>query len=90
MSGFSATVRFGRRFHLLVDGADAELLRMGRALGVHGLAVQEDVASIPAIGAREALDESGLAGPVLAEEGVDLAGRELEAHAIKGERAGNL
>ena len=48
--------------------------RRPRAGDVHRLAVEANLAGVPAIGAAENLHQRGLAGAVLAEEHVDVAG----------------
>src|SRR4029453_16516653 len=58
-----------------------------RALEVHLLAVEEDLALVGDLGAREALDERGLARAVVADHGEHLAREELEAHPVEADDA---
>ena len=64
---------FGHEAELLVDQSDAELARAPRRLDPLRRAVDEDVAGIVGIAAGEHPHESGLAGSVLADDGVNLA-----------------
>src|SRR6266545_2371811 len=55
-----------------------------RAVEADRLAVQEDLALVGDEGARERLDEGRLAGAVVADDGLDLAGEQLEVAAVQG------
>ena len=68
---------------LLVHRRDAEVERGGRAGDGDRLALPEDLALVGAVGARQHLDERGLAGTVLAEQAVHLAGANVEGHALE-------
>jgi hypothetical protein len=68
----------GAEVDLLVDRADAGLLRLRRAGEPYGRAVQGDGAAVQGVDPGQHLDEGGLAGAVLAEQCVDLAGEEPE------------
>ena len=86
---------------LLVDGGDAVALG-GLDVGeLDGLAVDEDAAGVRLVDAGHHLDQRGLAGAVLAEEHLDLAGADLHgdvvddgdraegfAHPLEGEQCG--
>ena len=68
----------GLELELLVHGADAELLRVGGILDVDGRAGQVNRATVGLVDAAEDLDQGGLAGAVLAHQGVHLARAEIE------------
>src|SRR3954449_6176130 len=67
---------------LLVDHGDPQLLGVARAVEAHLLALQLDVAVVPALGLGEQLHQRGLAGAVLAGHGVHLAPAHLEVDAV--------
>ena len=67
----------GQEAQLLVDDADAQLVRMGRAADLDRLASELDRAGGRRLVAREDLQERRLAGAVLAEEPVDRAALDL-------------
>ena len=69
---------------ILMDEGDRQLLgdRIDRA------AAQPDLAAVGAVHARQDLDQRRLAGAVLAQQSVDLAGPHLEVDGIERERAG--
>jgi hypothetical protein len=75
---------------LLVDGGDARLLGLARARDHDGAAVEDAFALVAGIDAGEDLDQRGLAGAVLADDGVDLAPAQPQArvhqrgHAAEG------
>ena len=70
---------------VLVDGRDAGVQSVpGRPEG-HRLAVDGERALVRRVDAREGLDQGRLAGPVVAEEAVDLAGPDLERDAFEGD-----
>src|SRR4051794_23477877 len=75
-----------RRGHreVLVDGLDAGLLGVVRALEVHGLAVEQDLAGVGDDVTGEDLDQAGLAGPVVADDREHLPGAEVEVRAVDG------
>ena len=58
----------------------------GRAMAV-GLAVEQHLARIECMDAGQQLDQGRLAGAVLAEQGQDRAGADVEVDAVDGERA---
>ena len=66
---------------LLVHRRDAELERGLGCGDLDGLAEPRDRAAVGAVHAGERLDERGLAGTVLAEHAVHLAGADVEVHA---------
>ncbi len=71
-----------RRF--LVDGGDTELLCLGCIPRSERLTGQGHGAFVGRVDPGHQLDQGGLARPVLADQGVDLAGTEREVHV--GER----
>ena len=78
----------GQQVHLLIDGTDTQLLGLQGRTGVDRGAVQDDRAPVPAIGAGQALDQRGLARAVLAQQGVDLARRDVQVDIVQRARAG--
>ena len=69
---------------VLVDDLDAEVGRVLRAVDRDGLAVEEDLALVDRVDAGDALDQRRLAGAVVADEGHDLAGRDVEVDLVEG------
>jgi hypothetical protein len=69
---------------VLVHGCDPEGGRGLRAADVHRLAGEEDLALVGRVGAGDDLDQRGLAGAVVADEGDDLAGGDLEVDLRQG------
>src|SRR5206468_1700079 len=67
----------------LVDDVDAEVHRPLGGIDHDGLAVENNLAAVRLLGAGQDLHERRLAGAVLADEGVDLAGTHLEADAVE-------
>ena len=65
-----------------MDDADPEVLRGPGRGDVHG-PLEPDRAGVAAVDAGEDLHQGGLAGPVLADQGVDLTGTELEAAVVE-------
>jgi hypothetical protein len=78
----------GAEIDLLVDRADAELLRLLRGARGDGLAGEQDAAGVRLVEAGQHLDQRGLAGPVLAHQRVHLAGVKAQAHALQRLHAG--
>lgn len=72
----------------LVDGGDAEAHGGDGRLERDVFAAPGDPSVVGLVGAGEDLDEGGLAGAVLAEEAVDLAGLDVEVDAVEGADAG--
>ena len=68
---------------LLIDGADAGLQRVGGTFGMDLAAGDADGAAVARQHAGHGLDEGRFAGPVLAEQGMDLAGAKLEIDAVQ-------
>src|SRR3546814_6139313 len=60
------------------------LLGIARIADVGRLAIDEDVAGIAPVGAGEDLDQRRLAGAVVAEQGDDLAGIEVDRRILHG------
>ena len=73
---------------VLVHHPDPGLDRVARRVEVHRLAVEPDLALVRPVQADEDVRERALAGAVLAEERVHLAGRGLEVDAVVREDAG--
>ena len=75
---------------LLVDHAEAQVAAGSRVRDVHLLALERDGAGILAVDAGQDLHERGLAGAVLADEGMHLAGAQLELGVHQGLDAGEV
>lgn len=73
---------------LLVDTLDAMLTGQSGGHGLIGLAVYRDGAAVRGMGAGDGLDEGGLARAILTDQGVDLAGVEVDGHLVQGDHAG--
>ena len=73
---------------VLVDHADAAGDRVGRPVDRDGRAVEQDLALVRDGQPVQDVHEGRLAGAVLAEQGVDLAGPQVEADVVVGEHAG--
>lgn len=69
---------------VLVDGLDAVLPGALRPCEPDGLAVQPDLALVRGDRTGESLDQAGLAGAVVADDGEDLAGQQVEVGAVDG------
>ena len=74
-------VRKQQRF--LIDGSDAEPLRLGGAAYRDWLAAQKDLPAIRLMHAGYDLDERGLTRAVLAKQGMNLAGVERKRHILE-------
>ncbi len=61
---------------------------LARPRDLHRAAVDLDLPGVARGGAAQDADEGGLAGPVLAEQHVDLARAQVEVHAVEGDHAG--
>jgi hypothetical protein len=68
---------------LLVDGGDPQRLGVARVMDVHRLVVEADGPGVRLIDPGDDLDEGGLAGAVLADQGVHLAGTHVEVHMVE-------
>ena len=75
---FSATVSAGISAQFLIDHADAAGLGVGRRAEAHDLARAARTRPRRALDAAEDFHQRALAGAVLAEQPVDLAGQQLE------------
>ena len=75
--------QIGAEVDLLIDGADAGVLRLPRAAESLLDAVDGDAARVDVVDTGERLDQRGLAGAVLAHQRVDLAGQQPEVHAVE-------
>ena len=71
------------KHHLLVHGVDAEADRLVGGGERDRAAFPQDLARGPLVHAGQRLDECRLAGPVLADDGVDLARQEVEVDALQ-------
>ena len=94
MKMFSATVSSGKQQQLLEDRGDAAALGVVRVREAHDLAVQADGAGVGLVDAGDDLDQRRLAGAVLAEQRMHLAGADVEADPVQrahaGKRLGDL
>ena len=79
-----------RQVQLLVDHADAEVQRRSRVGDLDRLALEPDLAGVGLVDAGQDLHQRGLAGAVLADQGVDFSGTELEASVGKRMDAGEV
>ena len=66
-----------------MDDADAEAVGIGHAADAGRLAVDVDRAGLGDVDSAEHLDERGLAGAVLAQQGMNLAAAKLEITASR-------
>src|SRR5690606_5986876 len=73
---------------VLVHGADAVTLRIARAAERDGLAVVEHGAERGGEHARHYVDERGLAGAIVAEQAMHLAGIDVEIDVVEREVVG--
>ena len=78
----------GHLHQLLVDDGDAVFPGGVDVVDRHLLAFDEDLALLGDVDAAQHLDQRGLARAVLAQQRVDLAGQQLEVHALKRLDAG--
>ena len=77
-----------QQVHLLIDRADAEPLGIGGIGRIDRRAVEPDLAGITRQDAGHHLDQGRLPGAVLAEEGMYLAGAQVEIDRIERPHAG--
>ena len=68
---------------VLVHDLDAEMGGIPRRVQVAVLAVDEDFALVVGLDTGETLDQGRLSGAVVADEGSDLAGVDLQVHALE-------
>ena len=80
---FSATVSVGRVLELLEDDGDAEVAGGDRGQRRVGDLVDDDLAPVGRVVAGDDLDERGLAGPVLTEQGQHGAADGVEVHPVE-------
>ena len=73
---------------MLKHHADAELARGARVIDCDAFPVPQNVAGIRVQHAIDHLDQGALAGAVLAQQGVNLAGLHGKVHMVVGEHAG--
>ena len=66
---------------------DAEPVGVGHAADLGRPAVDADFALIGTVDAAQDIDEGGLSGAVLAEQGMDLPAAQLEVHAVQRDDA---
>ena len=78
----------GEEQELLVDGGDAALDRVARGDGGELALADADAAAVGGVHAGDDLDERRLAGAVLAEERVHLAGEDVEVDVLEDADAG--
>src|SRR5436190_1243790 len=72
----------------LVDGADADRLRVLRILNLDVLTVKNDLACAFLIGPAQNLHERGFARAVLAEKDMNLAASQIEVNVVQSHDAG--
>jgi hypothetical protein len=77
----------GKQGRLLVDAGDAERVGGGGLKVGERAAGEREGAGVGLVGAGDDLDERALASAVLAEQGVNLAGLQIEIDAPEGPRA---
>ena len=70
---------------MLVHHPDAERKRLARGIDVAALAVDGDFALVRHVQAGQDIHQRGLAGAVFTQQGVDLAGLQVEVNVIVGE-----
>ena len=80
----------GEDHRLLVDGRDAEPLRVLGRGDADRLTVDADLAGVLLLDAGHDLDQGRLAGAVFAEEGVDLAAIERQGDVLEGQSCAEL
>ena len=78
----------GEEGRLLINGGDTELAGADGVVVGDGPAEDFEASGVGLDGAGDDLDERGLAGAVLADEGVDLAGPQVERDALERADAG--
>ncbi len=77
----------GEEVELLVDDAHPPLLRLAGVAEADLFAVEEDRPRVGLIGADEDLHQGALAGAVLADDGMDLTGHDVEIDRIEDRHA---
>ena len=80
--------KMAHHIQFLVYDDDAGLLGFAGIVKIHFLPVVDDGAGIPGIDAGEHLHQGGLAGSVLAHQGMNLSAPHLKIHMIQGMDAG--
>ena len=73
---------------LLIDHPDAERQRIARALDIHSVAVDSNLAAVFAVRTAEDLHQRRFAGSVLAEQHVHFAGVQRQVDAVERDDAG--
>ena len=73
---------------MLVDHPDAQLDGIGRGSNAHRLPIQQDLAFVRMVQAVQHLHQRALAGAVLAQQRMHLAGAHIEVDAFIGKHAG--
>ena len=76
--------QLGDQVELLVDDGDPVALGVARAVQHQRLAVHRQLARVVRVRAAEDLHQRALARPVLADDGVDLPGGDVEGHVVQG------
>ena len=75
------------KIELLIDDADAKLLRLSRRVDLDGLAVEDDLAGILLICAGQNFHKRGFPCAVFAQQRVDLAALNAEADVVERQNA---
>ena len=78
----------GDQVELLVDDGDAVALGVARAVQHERLAVEDSSPRVVRVRAAEDLHQRALARPVLADDGVDLSGGDVEGDVVQRPHAG--
>ena len=73
---------------LLVDDPDAEPGRVGRSMHLHRRIVYADLARVGPMNPRQDLHQRRFARSVFADESHDLAGRDIQIHAVERDDPG--
>ena len=88
MAMFSATVRSGKSAGLLVNRRDSQIARPHRIEVADRMTVDFDFSFIGCVGAGDHFDQRRFARAVFADQGMDLAGPQVERNSFQGVYAG--
>ena len=80
----------GHQVQLLEDARDAGSQAVARAAEHHLVTVDTQLPGVGGIGTHDDLDQGALAGTVLADQAVDLAGKHRQVHVMERHDAGEL
>ena len=76
--------QIGKDHRLLIDGDDPPALGIGRRTELGRLAVDADRTLVRLVDPRHRLDQRRLAGAVLTDQGMHLAGEQRDSGAVEG------